>query len=130
MVCTGFCLEITLWIRFKNFKTNNFLKLKGFILNDSICNARIKISWHFHTHFSSQRVCRNSCFIRRLEIPHYFQQRLFCLLHSKTEPSEVGNEITLSGPWSTTGSLSFGCFQYDLPRQSLLGHSVHVVEPS
>jgi len=48
----------------------------------------------------------------------------------KTEPSKVGNVVTPPSLWTTFGLLSRGCSQQDLPRQSFLGHSGHVTEPT
>jgi len=52
-----------------------------------------------------------------LEISHDQQQSEFCSLHTKTRPSKIGDAIIPPGPWSTSGPLSRGCGQQDLPRQ-------------
>ena len=53
----------------------------------------------------------------RLEIPPVFSNLWqFCWLHTKTGPSKVGVVIKPPGPCSTSGPVSRGCGQQDLPR--------------
>ena len=85
---------------------------------------------HFHTHYSS-REGREVAALGGVEISHSFQQTLIVLLvHTKTGPSKVGGVITPPGPWSTYGSLSRPVGVASRTRQSFLGHSGYVAEPS
>ena len=47
--------------------------------------------------------------------------REFCWLHTKTRPSKVGGAVTPPRLWTTSGLLSRGFSQQDLPHQSFVG---------
>ena len=72
---------------------------------------------------SSPRRTRNICVCQ--------QQSLIILLAPHQDgPSKVGDVVTPPGPWSTSGSLSRGYGQLDMSRQSFVGHSGNMVEPT
>jgi len=51
-------------------------------------------------------------------------------LHTKTGVSKVGDLATPRRPWTTFGPLSRGFSQQDMPRQSFVGHSGHMTQPT
>jgi len=60
-----------------------------------------------------------------------FSEILVVLLvprQEETVASQVGDVVTPPGPCSTSGPLSLGCSQENLPRRSFLWHSGHVSE--
>jgi len=63
-------------------------------------------------------------------MPHDQQQSQFPWVHTKTGASKVGDVVRPPGPWTTSGPLSRGCSQQDLPRQSFLRYAVHMAEPT
>jgi len=64
-----------------------------------------------------------------LGIPHGQQPfKYLCWLHTKTGPSKVRDAVTPPRLWTTSGSLSCGFSQQDLPHQSFIGHSGYMAE--
>ena len=83
----------------------------------------------FRAHFPLGRVPGRAT-LREPNMPHDQQQSQFPWLHTMTGPSKVGDVVRPPGLWTTSGPLSSGCSQQDLPRQSFLEHSGHVAEPT
>jgi len=66
-----------------------------------------------------------------LGIPHGLQQSQVILLAPHEEgPSKVGGVVTPPGPWTTSGLLCCRFSQQDVPRQSFVGQSGYMAEPT
>jgi len=84
---------------------------------------------HFRAHFSLGRVA-GAAILGGPNMPHDQQQSQFPWVHTKMGSTKVSDVVRLPGSWTTSGPLSRGCSQKDMPRQSFLPHSGHMAEPT
>jgi len=56
--------------------------------------------------------------------------KIYAYAPTEMGPGKVGDVVTPPGPWTTFGWLHRGNNQQDVPRQSFLGHSGHMAEPT
>jgi len=72
--------------------------------------------------------------LRGLEMPQHGQQQFQVILLAprqyRTKQGRSEDVSTPPGPWTTSGPLSRGFSQQNLPRQSFVGHSGHMAEPT
>ena len=62
--------------------------------------------------------------------PGQQQFQIVLVAHTNRKPSKVGDVVTPPRPWMISEPLFRGFSQLDLPRQSFVGHSGHMTEPT